>query len=93
MRQGIADGMLVDDDPEAMARAWLAIQQAHLGYWLEDGQRASAEEVTERLQRQFLRAFCRPEVLATRMAEVGVSMREPAAGEPHVDAAQEKRES
>ncbi len=64
MRQGIAEGTLVDDDPDAMARAWLALQQAHLGYWLEQGRRASAEEVTARLQRQFLRAFCRPEVLA-----------------------------
>lgn len=75
MRQGIADGILVDDDPDAMARAWLAVQQAHLGYWLEQGQRDSAAAVTERLQRLFLRAFCRPEVLATRMAEIEASRR------------------
>jgi len=66
MRQGIADGLLVDEDPDLMARSWVAMQQAHLGYWLEQGQRAEAAEVARRLQRQFLRAFCRPEVLAAR---------------------------
>ena len=66
MRQGIAEGLLVDDDPEAMARAWVAIQQAHLGYWLEDGCRARPAEIVARLQRQFMRAFCRPEVVAAR---------------------------
>lgn len=66
MRQGIADGLLVDDDPEAMARAWVAIQQAHLGYWLEDGCRVRPAEIVARLQRQFVRAFCRPEVVAAR---------------------------
>lgn len=66
MRQGIAEGLLVDDDPEAMARTWVAIQQAHLGYWLEDGERARPAEVVEHLQRQFLRAFCRAEVVAAR---------------------------
>jgi AcrR family transcriptional regulator len=80
MRKGIEDGILVDDDPEAMARAWLAIQQAHLGHWLEQGRRDSAAEVTERLQRQFLRAFCRPEVVATRMAEIGASRPKAAIG-------------
>jgi TetR/AcrR family transcriptional regulator of autoinduction and epiphytic fitness len=68
MRQGIAQGTLVDDDPEAMARVWVAMQQAQLGYWLEQGRRTSAAQLSDRLQRQFLRAFCRPEVLATRMS-------------------------
>ena len=66
MRQGIADGVIVDDDPETMARSLLAMQQAHLGYWLEDGMRASAAEVVARLQRQFMRAFCTPEAIAAR---------------------------
>jgi hypothetical protein len=68
MRQGIADGLLVDDDPQAMARASVAMQQAHLGYWLEQRQRASIEEVVGRVQRQFLRSFCRPEVVAVRLS-------------------------
>jgi AcrR family transcriptional regulator len=68
MQQGIEQGFLVDDDPQRMARAWLALQQAHLGYWLEQRE-GSAKEVAEGLQRQFVRAFCRPEVQAERNRE------------------------
>ena len=63
---GIAERLLVDDDAQTMARTWVAIQEAHLGHWVEEGMRATPAEVTARFQRQFLRAFCRPEVLATR---------------------------
>ena len=66
MRHGIAAGVLVDDDPEAMARTLVAIQQAYLGYWLEDGRRQPRDVVVAALRRQFLRAFCRPEVQAER---------------------------
>jgi AcrR family transcriptional regulator len=68
IRQGIAQGHLVDETPEVMARTSVAMQQAHLAYWLESGQGESPERVAARLQRQFLRAFCRPEVLAVRLA-------------------------
>jgi AcrR family transcriptional regulator len=67
IRHGIAAGLLIDDAPEIMARTLAAMQQAHLGYWLESGRRERPEQVAARLQRQFLRAFCRPEVLATRL--------------------------
>ena len=66
MRFGIAERLLVDDDAETMARTWVAIQEAHLGHWVEQGMRATPAEVAARFQRQILRAFCRPEVLATR---------------------------
>jgi AcrR family transcriptional regulator len=66
MRQGIAEGILVHEHPESMARTLVAIQQAHLSHWLEEGGRARPAEIVGRLQRQFLRAFCRPEVVAAR---------------------------
>ena len=66
MRFGIAQRLLVDDDADTMARTWVAIQEAHLGHWVEQGMRATPAEVAARFQRQILRAFCRPEVLATR---------------------------
>src|SRR5262249_55891949 len=66
MQMGIAERLFVDDDPEAMARTWVAIQEAQLGYWLEQDMRAAPEEVVRRLERQFLRAFCRPEIAAAR---------------------------
>jgi AcrR family transcriptional regulator len=68
MRMGIAERLFVDDDPEAMARTWVAIQEAQLGYWLEHGMRTTPDDVVGRLERQFLRAFCRPEIVATREA-------------------------
>jgi len=70
IRQGIDAGLLIDDAPEVMARTLAAMHQAHLGYWLESGQREPPEQVVGRLQRQFLRAFCRPEVLVARLAPV-----------------------
>jgi hypothetical protein len=47
MRFGISQNQFVDDDPEAMARTWMAIQQAHLGYWLEQDMRATPAEITD----------------------------------------------
>lgn len=66
MREGIAAGLLVDEDPEVMARTLVAMQQAHLAFWLEDDRRVASEEVARRLQRQFLRAFCRADVQVAR---------------------------
>ena len=66
MQLGIAENVLVDDDAQTMARTWVAIQEAHLRYWLEQDMRATREEVVRRLQRQILRAFCKPEVAAAR---------------------------
>jgi hypothetical protein len=60
MRFGISQNLFVDDDPEAMARSWLAIQQAHLAYWIEQDMRETPAEIAARLERQLLRAFCRP---------------------------------
>ena len=70
MRVGIAQKLLVDDDPEAMARTWMAMQQAHLAYWLEQGMRETSEEIAARLERQFLRAFCPPDVAVARGSRV-----------------------
>ena len=85
MRYGIAAGLLVDDAPEVMARTSVAMEQAHLAYWLESGRSEPAEQVAARLQRQFLRAFCRPEILATRQAQLHESTAQPPP-EPRSDA-------
>jgi AcrR family transcriptional regulator len=66
IRQAVAAGLLIDDDPDLMARTMVAMEHAHLGYWLESGGRERAGVVAARLCRQVLQAFCRPEVLATR---------------------------
>src|SRR5262245_23069564 len=77
MRAGISAGLLVDDVPEVMARTLVSMQQAHLGYWLEAGGRAPASEVVARLRRQFLRAFCLPEVAARHLGDASPQVAAP----------------
>ena len=72
IRHAIAAGLLVDDDPERMARTMVAMEHAHLGYWLESGGHESAADVAARLCRQVLRAFCRPEILAKRLPRLEI---------------------
>jgi|SRR5215813_9600017 len=64
MRLGIASGAFVDRDPELLARAMLALQQAHLTHWLDRPRPAA--EVSADLKDMCLRLFCRPEELARR---------------------------
>ncbi len=56
--RGIAEGIYVDEDPELMARKMLALKQVDLMAWVEHGMEAPHEEVLDRLERQFIRAFC-----------------------------------
>jgi AcrR family transcriptional regulator len=64
IRLGIASGAFIDADPELLARAMGAIQQAHLTHWLDRPR--PAEEVAADLKEMVLRLFCRPEELARR---------------------------
>jgi AcrR family transcriptional regulator len=70
IRQAIAAGLLIDESPELMARTLVAMQHAHLGYWLESGGRERADAVAARLRRQVLHTFCRPELLRERLARL-----------------------
>jgi len=61
--RGIAEGIYVDDDAELLVRKMLALKQTELTYWVDQGMRMPHEEVLDRLEQQFVRAFCRnPEV-------------------------------
>lgn len=66
--RGIAEGLYVDEPPALLARKMLALEQVELAHWVEGGMRAPAKEVRERLERQFLRAFCRPGAKPRRAA-------------------------
>ncbi len=67
--RGIAEGLYVDEPPALLARKMLALKQVELAHWVEGGMRAPAREVRTRLERQFLRAFCRPGVEPDRSRE------------------------
>jgi len=58
--RGIAEGIYVDEDPDLLVRKMLALKQVELSHWVEQGMTTTHEEVLDRLERQFLRAFCIP---------------------------------
>ena len=55
---GIADGVYVSDDPDLMVRKMLALKQVELTHWVEIGSHMENEAVLDRLEDQFIRAFC-----------------------------------
>jgi AcrR family transcriptional regulator len=56
--RGIAEGIYVDDDPELMVRKMLALKQAELTHWVDQGMETPRDVVLDRLEDQFIRAFC-----------------------------------
>ena len=62
-RAGIAEGIYVDEPPGLLARKMLALKQVELTHWVEEGMTASSKEVRDRLEAQFVRAFCTPGAL------------------------------
>jgi AcrR family transcriptional regulator len=64
---GIRTGLYVDDEPPLlMARTMMAMHQVRLADWVATGMKESVESVTEKMHRQFIRTFCRPETVARR---------------------------
>jgi AcrR family transcriptional regulator len=58
--RGIAEGIYVDEDPALLVRKMLALKQVELSHWVDHGMTTPHEEVLDRLERQFIRAFCVP---------------------------------
>ena len=56
--RGVEEGIYVDDDPDLLVRKMLALKQAELAHWAEQGMTTPHEVVLERLESQFVRAFC-----------------------------------
>ncbi len=56
--RGIAEGIYVDEDPELMVRKMLALKQVELTHWVDQGMETPHEVVLDRLESQFIRAFC-----------------------------------
>jgi hypothetical protein len=64
-RAGIAEGSIVDEDPERLARLMIAAHQVYLVEWVEAGMRRPAPELIaamqEHLRRSFLKAPTQPD--------------------------------
>jgi hypothetical protein len=58
--RGIAEKIYVDEDPDLLARKMLALKQVELTHWVEHRMQTDPEVILERLEDQFIRAFCRP---------------------------------
>jgi len=56
--RGIAEGIYVDEDPDLLVRKMLALKQVELTHWVEQGMTAPHDEVLDRMESQFVRAFC-----------------------------------
>ena len=56
--RGIAEGIYVDEDPDLLVRKMLALKQVELTHWVDHGMETPDDEVLDRLEGQFLRAFC-----------------------------------
>jgi hypothetical protein len=55
---GVAEGTFVDEDPDLLVRKMLALKQVELMYWVEHGMAEPHDVILDRLESQFLRAFC-----------------------------------
>jgi AcrR family transcriptional regulator len=58
--RGVAEGIYVEDEPELMVRKMLALKQAELAYWVDQGMKTPHAELLDRLEGQFIRTFCVP---------------------------------
>jgi AcrR family transcriptional regulator len=58
--RGVAEGLYVDEDPDLLVRKMLALKQVELSHWVDHGMTTPHEEVLDRLESQFVRAFCVP---------------------------------
>lgn len=56
--RGIAEGLYVNEDPELLVRKMLALKQVELYHWLEQGMVTDHAVILDRLESQFIRAFC-----------------------------------
>lgn len=67
---GIASGLLVEDDPELLARLMVAMHQVRLAHWVDTGMDAAPDDVVAAIQRQTIRAFCVPERVASALEQL-----------------------
>jgi hypothetical protein len=56
--RGIVEGIYVDDDPDLLARKMLVLKQVELTHWVDNGMETEHAIVLDRLESQFVRAFC-----------------------------------
>jgi AcrR family transcriptional regulator len=56
--RGIVEGIYVEDEPDLLVRKMLALKQVELTHWADQGMETPHVVVLDRLESQFIRAFC-----------------------------------
>jgi AcrR family transcriptional regulator len=74
-RRGIAEGYLVEDDPEVMSRIAIAALQVRMASWMERGCVEQPDRVAAASLRHLLRSWCRPEQLSNALAAADLEER------------------
>ncbi|MBL8946362.1 MAG: TetR/AcrR family transcriptional regulator [Myxococcales bacterium] len=69
-REGMAAGLLFDDDPELCARTATAMSQVRLVRWMDRGMVDAADDVARAAMLQFVRTFARPDRVAELTARL-----------------------
>ena len=59
--RGIAEGIYFDEDPDRLVRKLLALKQLELSHRVEKPMQTDRAVVLDRLENQFVRAFCAPD--------------------------------
>lgn len=73
---GISQGLFSPAPAEHQARMLLALQQTRLANWVMDGMKASHASVVLGIQADFIRLFCKPEVITRLLTSDGAGMSE-----------------
>jgi AcrR family transcriptional regulator len=58
--RGVAEGIYVDEDSDLLVRKMLALKQVELTHWVDRGMTVPPDQIFDRLESQFVRAFCLP---------------------------------
>ena len=76
LKWGMAQGFLSPADAGHQARMVLAMQQTRLANWVMDGMREAHEAVVLRIQADFVRLFCRPDIGVKLLTPDGAGLSE-----------------
>ena len=58
LQTAIEDGIVIEDDPERLARCITAVHQVQLWDWVEHGMEEPPEEVAPRIRKLIIQMFC-----------------------------------
>lgn len=70
LARGVAEGALVEEDPELLAQIMIGMHQIRLAHWVKGGMKTSPAEVVTRIQEHTLRAFFVPSLVKKATARL-----------------------